>query len=574
RASAEFGVPVTTIHDNTKTEDRAPRGRRLDLHLEDEASLVQWCLYMANQGMPASRVILKQKVIEIIRTYDHATQISDDDGPTYKWVQRFLTRHTILSERLAENMDSARIAMSTQEVIDQFYDLLSNVLQENGLLNKAERIFNCDEIGWMGKEKNAVKVLGPKQGHVFRKKMSGSGHITAQICASADGRIFPTLMIFPGSIPHRTIEGVPESWLFTSSESGYINTNIFHQWLMQIFIPNCGKDRPVLLLMDNHDSHVSISTLDAAIANGVILVSLPGHTTHLLQPLEVKVFGPLKARVTKIMANLGQMNSSCYVGNHKFPAILRHAIDKATPDSVQRAFQVTGICPLNSAAVHPSQIIQATFVERQKPDGTTESDAVTCPTCGRFTTNPLVARGIIPQRLADILAPTLVQSLEAKKASSRKRVERGRLLSSNEVLQELKVRKRRKENDLTVWSWPNRKSCRDEAKAARAEKRNNVEEEKAARKRAREEKRDVSRSQRQIPGIEVMGACAYICAECDGHGCVSDEENGVFWYGCDVCDRWYHNYCLSVGEVSKAVDSVCNQSDWVCKLCGSEVYEE
>ncbi|XP_052767920.1 uncharacterized protein LOC128208401 [Mya arenaria] len=320
-------------------------------------------------------------------------------------------------------MDSARIAMSTQEVIDQFYDLLSNVLQENGLLNKAERIFNCDEIGWMGKEKNAVKVLGPKQGHVFRKKMSGSGHITAQICASADGRIFPTLMIFPGSIPHRTIEGVPESWLFTSSESGYINTNIFHQWLMQIFIPNCGKDRPVLLLMDNHDSHVSISTLDAAIANGVILVSLPGHTTHLLQPLEVKVFGPLKARVTKIMANLGQMNSSCYVGNHKFPAILRHAIDKATPDSVQRAFQVTGICPLNSAAVHPSQIIQATFVERQKPD----------------------ARGIIPQRLADILAPTLVQSLEAKKASSRKRVERGRLLSSNEVLQELKEKERQEQ---------------------------------------------------------------------------------------------------------------------------------
>ncbi|WAR31530.1 hypothetical protein MAR_034072 [Mya arenaria] len=218
----EFGVPVTTIHDNTKTEDRAPRGRRLDLHLEDEASLVQWCLYMSNQGMPASRVILKQKVIEIIHTYEHATQISDDDGPTNKW------------------------------------------------------IFNCDEIGWTGKEINAVKVLGPKQGHVFRKKTSGSGHITAQICASADGRIIPTLMILPG---------VPESWLFTSRESGYINTNMFHQWLMQIFIPYCVKDRSVLLLMVNHDSHVSISTLEGAIANGVILVGLPGHTTHLLQPL-------------------------------------------------------------------------------------------------------------------------------------------------------------------------------------------------------------------------------------------------------------------------------------------------
>ena len=77
--------------------------------------------------------------------------------------------------------------------------------------------------------------------------------------------------------------------MFTASESGYINTEIFSQWFSQIFIPNCGKDRPVMLIMDNHDSHVSIPTIQAAIENDIVLLGLPGNTTHFLQPLDVKV---------------------------------------------------------------------------------------------------------------------------------------------------------------------------------------------------------------------------------------------------------------------------------------------
>jgi len=98
-----------------------------------------------------------------------------------------------------------------------------------------------------------------------------------------------SIICLQGCIPHRSVEGIPPSWLLAESESGYINTHIFHKWLTNVFIPHCGRERPVVLLMDNHDSHVSISTVEAARANGVILVGLPGHTTHLLQPLDVKV---------------------------------------------------------------------------------------------------------------------------------------------------------------------------------------------------------------------------------------------------------------------------------------------
>ena len=82
---------------------------------------------------------------------------------------------------------------------------------------------------------------------------------------------------------------MPPTWLFTASDSGFINSDIFYQWFTKCFIPHCGKARPVLLVMDNHDSHVSIETVQAALDNEMVLVGLPAHTTHILQPLDVKV---------------------------------------------------------------------------------------------------------------------------------------------------------------------------------------------------------------------------------------------------------------------------------------------
>ena len=74
-----------------------------------------------------------------------------------------------------------------------------------------------------------------------------------------------------------------------ATESGFMNTGIFYEWFVKMFVPNCGKERPVLLVMDNHISHVSIQTIEAAIENDILLVGFPGHTTHILQPLDVKV---------------------------------------------------------------------------------------------------------------------------------------------------------------------------------------------------------------------------------------------------------------------------------------------
>jgi len=67
QASVEYGVPVTTIHDNRKPQ--GTRGRRTDVKAEDETAIVEFCIYMANQGIPVSRTILRHKVAEVVGTY-------------------------------------------------------------------------------------------------------------------------------------------------------------------------------------------------------------------------------------------------------------------------------------------------------------------------------------------------------------------------------------------------------------------------------------------------------------------------------------------------------------------------
>jgi hypothetical protein len=49
----------------------------------------------------------------------------------------------------------------------------------------------------------------------------------------------------------------------------------------------------VLILLDNHQSHLDIKVLDPAEENGVVM-SFPPHTSLQVQPLDVSVYGPFK----------------------------------------------------------------------------------------------------------------------------------------------------------------------------------------------------------------------------------------------------------------------------------------
>jgi hypothetical protein len=82
------------------------------------------------------------------------------------------------------------------------------------------------------------------------------------------------------------------------------------------------KENKVLLLLDGHTSHSkNLAAIELARANGVIILQLPGHTTHRLQPLDVSIFGPLETYYNQAVEKWMRESSNFVKRNGRFSKI-------------------------------------------------------------------------------------------------------------------------------------------------------------------------------------------------------------------------------------------------------------
>ena len=49
-----------------------------------------------------------------------------------------------------------------------------------------------------------------------------------------------------------------------------------------------------MLIIDGHESHISAEFDEYCKVNNIVTVSMPAHSSHLLQPLDVGLYSPLK----------------------------------------------------------------------------------------------------------------------------------------------------------------------------------------------------------------------------------------------------------------------------------------
>ena len=48
-------------------------------------------------------------------------------------------------------------------------------------------------------------------------------------------------------------------WIYGTSDTGYMDSSLFISWFKGVLLAKCGQQRPVLLVMDNHATHVKCS---------------------------------------------------------------------------------------------------------------------------------------------------------------------------------------------------------------------------------------------------------------------------------------------------------------------------
>ena len=159
------------------------------------------------------------------------------------------------------------------------------------------------------------------------------------------------------------------------SDNGWTSDFHCYQWFKDNFIAQATarniSGKPILLIYDGHGSHEKYELLRLAKEHNIILFSLPPHTTHMLQPLDVGVFGPFarawRERCDDYMEeNLEEIPRDQFVKHYMD---VRQNTFKDT--TICAAFRKSGVWPINhnlfqDADFAPS--INASTVARDVPD--------------------------------------------------------------------------------------------------------------------------------------------------------------------------------------------------------------
>jgi len=234
---------------------------------------------------------------QIDHTFNKEVALAGED-----WLEGFRKRHPEISLRAPEPTSAARARAFNQPNVYHFFDLLEGVQDEKHI--PPHRIFNVDETGLTTVGSKPSKVLALKgKPQVGRLTSAERGILTtAVITMSASGVFVPPLLIFPRvRMKLELLEGSPPGTAYACHPSGWMQMEIFVQWFRH-FLSHTkpSENDPVLLILDGHNAHTrNLEVIELARKNHVILLVLPPHCTHRLQPLDVAFMKPLSTYYTQ-----------------------------------------------------------------------------------------------------------------------------------------------------------------------------------------------------------------------------------------------------------------------------------
>ncbi len=228
--------------------------------------------------------------------------------------------------------------------------MLKQTLEENGILHNPGQIYNCDVSG-MPLEHKLPCIISQKGAKKNRQITSGNKtQISILACANAIGQALPPMVIFTGKrFNHKLSVGEVPGTLYSTSESGWMDNELFFEWFSKHFLKHASPCRPLLLLLD---AHYTLDLIIEARQHGVCLCFV----CHLILRLTVNRLIPVYLDLKIHWSNEYRQHifdhPGCVITKFQFSTLFSRAWTKGMHmDNIVAGFQSTGVYPFNPNAL-------------------------------------------------------------------------------------------------------------------------------------------------------------------------------------------------------------------------------
>ena len=272
------------------------------------------------------------------------------------WAERFVKRTEELKMAFNRAKDRQRVVQEDPDVISAWFELVQDTKVKYGVLD--DDIHNFDETGFQMGIIGSMKVVTGSERRT-RPQLVQPGDrewvtVIQSICAA--GYAIPPFIIYKGRV-HISAwyqeTNIPYNWKISVSENGWTNNALGLEWLKHFDEHSKTRQKGSyrLLILDGHESHLNQAFKDYCLEHKILTLCMPAHSSHLLQPLDVVCFSPLKLKYSQRVRGLASRHVFHINKEGFLPAFRDAFLDVFTYENCKKAFQATGLVPIDAQVV-------------------------------------------------------------------------------------------------------------------------------------------------------------------------------------------------------------------------------
>lgn len=355
-AANTYKVPYKTLYDRVKYRRKEGRGRNTALLTIEEKTIAQHLAVLADSGAAWGTKDLCKFIHYFLESKKRVVSQFVNNYPGDDWAEGFMKRHRdILSKRKCQNISLPRAAIN-EHIVTSYFTHLKESLKDVHPKN----ILNYDETCLVDDPGSSLLIF--RRGEKRMERIMNTSKVSTSImfAATAEGTMLDPYVVYKGDrLIGDWIEGGPINCHYNITKSGWFEGSSFCNWVETVVIPfyrRQSANEPKVIIGDNLPSHMSIEIVKLCEEHNIRMVFLPPNSTHLLQPLDVAVFKPMKTAWKKILIKFKKGEGRNYRSMPKyfFPKLLLQLLETIEEDFskwAKNGFSSCGIHPFNAAKV-------------------------------------------------------------------------------------------------------------------------------------------------------------------------------------------------------------------------------